>query len=722
VSDGESGRNSSTVGLKNAYECLDSTESEVCTPEWLTHFKCESIGYGLTVKTAKGDDVNHVLLNRMDIISADWESVTWKNHSAPPHLALVSCKYYEAEAAEARCYPLTADQKCSDINLRKASSGKVCVVVWHSSSFDQRQVCMTISPDSYNPHDMIARGLKYVPLIITCGISLQCLYTRIRQSGNRRWRHYLAQERLDYEAHDLEEVLLLGEHNNAEARDSFLEKMDALFLNQQKTKWTRVLDWNTNTMQWQFGSGSNVQGKGEDDEKPTHSPTNSVSSLSSLWSMASGNHTSDLEKQAQDEHKKKINDLLHGRRGWIRSFREGMLDEKDAAKAAAGAGEIDRTEAPRFTAEGGELNGEEKNGEEKNEEEKNEEAMEDEAMEDEQGAEKVVEVVVEQEEEKQEEEQVEEKQGKTEGKEDATGGDLAPGAEPKEAPADAPADAPAEDAAAEDAIDPMDTETPTYLASSAGEGAGAGAQLDNEVVPAASVDPVIAAASPPRTVTLTMEWSEAGVPDADEGDSMQPVCCIRDPFNPPPTPSLLRELESVMDSTFSHKFRWFRQQCRDLILPWQQGHERVCIHRDTILEDSFTRIMSLEPAAMRKIFRFEFIGEQALDSGGLTREWYEVVSKQLFNVDNGLFQFTLNDSVTYQINPFSAELNDLHLNWFHFAGRLVGKALLDGQTISSFLSLPYLKVRPHECSIFTTSPPSISLHLPRALSLLSCSI
>ena len=62
--------------------------------------------------------------------------------------------------------------------------------------------------------------------------------------------------------------------------------------------------------------------------------------------------------------------------------------------------------------------------------------------------------------------------------------------------------------------------------------------------------------------------------------------------------SLHSNFESVMDSTFSHKFRWFRKQCRELMVPWQQGHERFSVLRDTILEDSFTRVMALEPAAM----------------------------------------------------------------------------------------------------------------------------
>ena len=71
--------------------------------------------------------------------------------------------------------------------------------------------------------------------------------------------------------------------------------------------------------------------------------------------------------------------------------------------------------------------------------------------------------------------------------------------------------------------------------------------------------------------------------------------------------------------------------------------------------------MRLDPACMRRIFRIEFRNEEALDSGGVSREWFEAVSQALFNVDIGLFQFTNNDSVTYQINPNSGMANEEHL-------------------------------------------------------------
>jgi hypothetical protein len=56
------------------------------------------------------------------------------------------------------------------------------------------------------------------------------------------------------------------------------------------------------------------------------------------------------------------------------------------------------------------------------------------------------------------------------------------------------------------------------------------------------------------------------------------------------------------------------------------------------------------------------------------------VSSELFDVKNGLFVYSATDHVSYQINPLSGDaVGPHHLQYFRFAGWLIGKALLDGQ-------------------------------------------
>ena len=102
-------------------------------------------------------------------------------------------------------------------------------------------------------------------------------------------------------------------------------------------------------------------------------------------------------------------------------------------------------------------------------------------------------------------------------------------------------------------------------------------------------------------------------------------------------------------------------------------------------------LCSIEPEHMRKIFRFEFIGEPALDAGGVAREWFSLVSEQLFNPNCGFFLYSAVNQSCMQINPNSEILNEFHLKYFNLAGRFLGKSLMDGQITPVHLVQPLYK-------------------------------
>ena len=59
------------------------------------------------------------------------------------------------------------------------------------------------------------------------------------------------------------------------------------------------------------------------------------------------------------------------------------------------------------------------------------------------------------------------------------------------------------------------------------------------------------------------------------------------------------------------------------------------------------------PQDLRKTWMIEFIGEPGLDAGGLMKEWFELVTEELFNPDRGLWKNTSGNQL--QINPLSGE-------------------------------------------------------------------
>jgi len=110
------------------------------------------------------------------------------------------------------------------------------------------------------------------------------------------------------------------------------------------------------------------------------------------------------------------------------------------------------------------------------------------------------------------------------------------------------------------------------------------------------------------------------------------------------------------------------------------SHLSIHINRDRLFEDSMQKFKSmagdwLVGADLRVIFE----GEEGIDEGGLTREWYGLITREIFRPHYELFTPT-GDGVTFQPNPQSARNPD-HLTYFFFVGRVLAKALADGQLL-----------------------------------------
>lgn len=152
-----------------------------------------------------------------------------------------------------------------------------------------------------------------------------------------------------------------------------------------------------------------------------------------------------------------------------------------------------------------------------------------------------------------------------------------------------------------------------------------------------------------------------------------------------------KEIWGLSSESFLVKANWFREEMNKIRTPWEQGHIKVVVRRSNILEDSFNRISTLPPGDMHKYFRYEFAGEPGVDAGGIAREWFTLTSDASFNVDLGLFEYGGTDNVCYQIAPNSGLANENHLAYFRFFGRLLGRALFEGQQIGAHLTRVFYK-------------------------------
>ena len=104
---------------------------------------------------------------------------------------------------------------------------------------------------------------------------------------------------------------------------------------------------------------------------------------------------------------------------------------------------------------------------------------------------------------------------------------------------------------------------------------------------------------------------------------------------------------------FDEKAQWFQDTCAQLRVEWNEGHIRINVRRQFLLGDSVDAIMSLSRNDMRKQWRFEFLGEEGIDAGGLAREWFELVCQEIFDPDMGLWMSSATNQRNKTIIPKS---------------------------------------------------------------------
>lgn len=119
------------------------------------------------------------------------------------------------------------------------------------------------------------------------------------------------------------------------------------------------------------------------------------------------------------------------------------------------------------------------------------------------------------------------------------------------------------------------------------------------------------------------------------------------------------------------------------------GSLRISVHRSSVMEDSFQKLRFCSAEEMRKRLSVTFLGEDGIDAGGLTREWFSLLAKEIFNVNYCLFTAT-DDNVTFQPNPYSG-INPDHLGYFKFVGRIIGKAICDGHLLDAHFTRSFYK-------------------------------
>ncbi|KIL68638.1 hypothetical protein M378DRAFT_100385 [Amanita muscaria Koide BX008] len=159
-------------------------------------------------------------------------------------------------------------------------------------------------------------------------------------------------------------------------------------------------------------------------------------------------------------------------------------------------------------------------------------------------------------------------------------------------------------------------------------------------------------------------------------------------WDDPRLPSTLEANVPQYKRDFRRKLIYFRSQPA---MRAQPGNCQIKIRRNHIFEDSYAEIMRQTPSDLKKRLMIKFDGEDGLDYGGLSREFFFLLSHEMFNPFYCLFEYSAHDNYTLQINPASG-VNPEHLNYFKFIGRCLGLGIFHRRFLDAYFIVSFYKM------------------------------
>ncbi|XP_031335949.1 E3 ubiquitin-protein ligase HUWE1-like isoform X2 [Photinus pyralis] len=152
--------------------------------------------------------------------------------------------------------------------------------------------------------------------------------------------------------------------------------------------------------------------------------------------------------------------------------------------------------------------------------------------------------------------------------------------------------------------------------------------------------------------------------------------------------SVLVDHTKVLD--FDVKRKYFRTELERLDQGLRREETAIHVRRSHVFEDSFRELYRRTPEEWKNRFYIVFEEEEGQDAGGLLREWYMIISRDIFNPMYALFTTSPGDRVTYMINPAS-HYNPNHLCYFKFVGRVIAKAIYDNKLLECYFTRSFYK-------------------------------
>uniref|UniRef100_A0A182N0Z7 HECT-type E3 ubiquitin transferase n=1 Tax=Anopheles dirus TaxID=7168 RepID=A0A182N0Z7_9DIPT len=119
---------------------------------------------------------------------------------------------------------------------------------------------------------------------------------------------------------------------------------------------------------------------------------------------------------------------------------------------------------------------------------------------------------------------------------------------------------------------------------------------------------------------------------------------------------------------------------------------RLEVRRAHLVEDAYERIMAASRRDLQRCrLNIVWDTEDGLDYGGPSREFFYLLSRQLFSPYRKMFEYSANDIYTVQIAPERPTDREDILEWYRFSGRVLGLALVHQYLLDAFFTRPFYK-------------------------------
>ncbi len=118
------------------------------------------------------------------------------------------------------------------------------------------------------------------------------------------------------------------------------------------------------------------------------------------------------------------------------------------------------------------------------------------------------------------------------------------------------------------------------------------------------------------------------------------------------------------------------------------------VRRENLIEDSLSQLSTADRTDLVKELKVQFVGEEGIDEGGVSKEWFQLIVKEIFDPKYGMF---IQDDVN-RLQWFNGASRDFPE--FELIGILLGLAIYNGVILDLHLPVVvYKKLLGHKLTL-----------------------